>query len=65
MARRQREERWHLFEQRQPFQCGILTRGKTLLVYEPTGEKNWKEKGSGRVISHEHLQDYLRRYRFI
>ena len=65
LSRRRRDERRRLFEQRQPFQCGILTRGKTPLIYEPTGEKEWKDKVSGRVISHEHLQDYLRRYRFI
>lgn len=65
LARRRREERRHLFEQHQPFQCGILTRGKTPLIYEPTGEKEWKDKVSGRVVSHEHLQDYLKRYRFI
>ena len=65
LARRHREERRRLFEQRQSFQCGMLLRTKTPLMYEPVGEKEWKDSVSGSVISHEHLQDYLRRYRFI
>jgi hypothetical protein len=65
IVRRQREERRRLFEQRQSFQCGRLVHSKTPLMYEPVGEKDWKDSLSGRVISHEYLQDYLRRYRFI
>jgi hypothetical protein len=65
MARRQREERRRLFEQRQSFQCGRLVRSKTPLLYEPVGEREWKDSVHGRVISHEYLQKYLRRYRFI
>jgi len=65
LARRHREERRRLFEQRQSFQCGRLLRTKTPLMYEPVGDKEWKDSVSGRVMSHEHLQDYLRRYRFI
>lgn len=65
VVRRLREERRRLFEQRQSFQCGRLLRTKTPLMYEPVGEKEWKDSLSGRVISHEHLQDYLSRYRFI
>lgn len=65
MARRRREERRHLFEQRQAFQCGKLSRSKTPLVYEPVGDREWKDNVSGRVMSQEHLQAYLMRYRFI
>jgi hypothetical protein len=65
MARRQREERRRLFEQRQSFQCGRLVRSKAPLQYEPVGEREWKDSVSGRIISHEYLQDYLKRYRFI
>ena len=64
-ARRQREERRCLFEERQSFQCGTLVRSKTPLVYEPVGEKEWKENLSGKVMSQEQLQAYLMRYRFI
>jgi hypothetical protein len=64
-ARRQREERRRLFEQRQSFQCGMLVRSKTPLMYEPIGEKDWKDNLSGRVMSQEQLQAYLLRYRFI
>lgn len=65
LARRQRDERRRLFEQRQSFQCGRLLRTKTPLVYEPVGDKEWKDNVSGRVISHEYLQGYLIRCRFI
>lgn len=65
LIRRQREERRRLFEQRQPFQCGMLVRTKIPLLYEPVGEKEWKDNLSGRVMSHENLQAYLMRYRFI
>lgn len=64
-ACRQREERRRLFEQRQSFQCGMLVRSKTPLMYEPIGEKDWKDNLSGRVMSQEQLQAYLLRYRFI
>lgn len=65
LARRQREERRRLFEQRQSFQCGMLVRNKTPLMYEPVGEKDWKDNLSGKVMSQEQLQAYLMRYRFI
>lgn len=65
LIRGQRDERRRMFEQRQAFQCGFLTGGKTPLIYEPTGEKEWKDKVNGKVLSHERLQDYLMRYRFI
>ncbi len=64
LVRRQREERRRLFELRQPFQCGWLQVGKTPLVYEPTPDGAWKD-ASGRVISHERLQSYLKLYQFI
>jgi hypothetical protein len=64
-ARKQREERRQLFEQRQAFQLGMLVRSKMPLRYEPVGEKDWKESGSGRVMSQEQLQAYLKRYQFI
>jgi hypothetical protein len=64
-AHRQREERRHLFEGRQSFQCGTLVRSKVPLMYVPVGEKDWKENWSGREMSQEQLQAYLMRYRFI
>jgi hypothetical protein len=65
LARRRREERRRLFESRQPFQCGMLSGRKIPLRYEPSGESEWKENASGRLISHERLQAYLKRYQFI
>ena len=65
MVRRKREERRRLFEQRQSFQCGRLVRSKTPLMYEPVGDKEWKDSMSGKVIPQEQLQAYLIRYRFI
>lgn len=64
-ARRQREERRRLFDERRSFQCGTLVRSKTPLMYEPVGEKEWKDNLSGKVMSQEQLQAYLMRYRFI
>jgi hypothetical protein len=65
LIRKLRAERRRMFEQRQSFQCGFLAGGKMPLIYEPTGEKEWKDKSNGKVLSHERLQDYLIRYRFI
>lgn len=65
LACRLREERRGLFEQRQPFQCGKLARTQIPLMYEPVGEKEWKDNMSGRIMSQEQLQKYLMRYRFI
>lgn len=64
-AHRQREERRRLFEERRSFQCGTLVRSKTPLMYEPVGEKEWKDNLSGKVIPHEQLLAYLTRCRFI
>lgn len=50
LARRRREERRRLFESRQPFQCGMLSGRKTPLGYEPSGESEWQESASGRLI---------------
>ena len=63
--RRIREERRRLFEERRPFQCGVLSRTRTPLVYVPAGDGGWKENHSGRIIPHEKLHDYLKRYQFI
>ena len=65
LTRRRREERRRLFESRQPFQCGMLSGRKIPLGYEPSGESEWQERASGRLISHERLQAYLKRYQFI
>ena len=60
-----RDERRKLFEERRPFQCGVLTRTHTPLIYVPLGESGWKEDHSGRVIPHEKLQAYLKRFSLI
>lgn len=60
-----REERRRLFDERRSFQCGTLVHSKTPLMYEPVGEKDWKDSLSGRVMSQEQLHAYLMRYRFI
>jgi hypothetical protein len=54
-----------VFEARQPFQCGVFSAGKVPLVYEPAPDGGWKDNASGRVISHERLEEYLSRYQFI
>lgn len=65
LVRRQREERRRLFETRLPFQCGLVLPARKPLVYTPLEDGAWQENPSGRVISHERLQQYLVRYRFI
>jgi hypothetical protein len=65
LFRRRREERRRLFETRLPFQCGLVMPAKKPLVYTPLEDGSWQENYSGRVISHERLQQYLVRYRFI
>lgn len=64
-ARRNREDRRRLFDERRSFQCGTLVRSKTPLVYEPVGEKDWKDKVSGNILSQEQLQAYLIRSQLI
>jgi len=63
--RRRQEERRRMFEMREAFQCGLLLPQRKPLVYVPLKDGNWMENPSGRIISHERLQEYLRRYRFI
>ena len=65
LFRRRREERRRLFETREPFQCGVVLPARKPLVYTPLEDGSWREDYSGRVISHERLQQYLVRYRFI
>ena len=65
LVRRRREERRRLFETRLPFQCGLVLPAMKPLVYTPLEDGSWQEKHTGRVISHERLQQYLVRYRFI
>ncbi len=65
MFRRRREERRQLFETRLPFQCGLVLPAKKPLVYIPLEDGSWREDYSGRVISHERLQQYLVKFRFI
>ena len=65
LFRRRREERRRLFETRLPFQCGLVMPARKPLVYFPLEDGSWQENYSGRVISHERLQQYLVRFRFI
>ena len=65
LFRRRREERRRLFESRLPFQCGMVLPAKKPLVYTPLEDGSWRENYSGRVISHERLQKYLVKFRFI
>ena len=65
LFRRRREERRRLFETRLPFQCGLVLPARKPLVYTPMEDGSWREDYSGRVISHERLQQYLVRYGFI
>ena len=65
LYRRRREERRRSFETREPFQCGMLLPKRKPLIYTPLDDGSWKENPTGRVISHERLQEYLRRYYFI
>lgn len=65
LVRRRREGRRRLFETRLPFQCGLILPARKPLVYTPLEDGSWQENPSGRVISHERLQQYLTRYQFI
>ena len=65
LVRRRREELRRLFETRLPFQCGLVLPARKPLVYTPLDDGSWQENHSGRVISHERLQQYLVRYHFI
>lgn len=65
LFRKRKEERRRLFETRLPFQCGLVLPARKPLVYTPLADGSWREDYSGRVISHERLQQYLVRFRFI
>jgi hypothetical protein len=65
LFRRRREERRRLFETRFPFQCGLVLPARKPLVYIPLEDGSWREDYSGRIISHERLQQYLVKFRFI
>jgi len=65
LFRRRRDERRRLFETREQFQCGVVLPKRKPLVYTPLEDGSWKENPSGKIISHERLQEYLKRYRFI
>lgn len=65
LARRRREERRRMFETRLPFQCGLVLPARKPLVYTPLEDGSWQENHSGRVISHDRLQQYLVRFHFI
>ena len=63
--RKAKEERRELFEQRMTFQCGVLAKTSIPVIYVPLREGGWKENHSGRVIPHEKLQAYLKRFSLI
>jgi uncharacterized protein DUF6011 len=65
LFRRRKDERRRLFEAREPFQCGMVLPKRKPLVYTPLEDGTWKENPSGRVISHDRLQKYLKQYQFI
>jgi len=65
LSRRRRKERRQRLERHEPFECGILLPKKVPLVYVPVDGSTWKEDPGGRMISHELLQEYLKRYHFI
>jgi hypothetical protein len=64
-ANRNREERQRLFDERLPFQCGLLLPERKPIIYTPTEDGGWKDSTSGRIIPHDQLQSYLKRYQFI
>ena len=43
-------QRRKLFEQRMPFQFGVLARTHTPLIYVPLKKNRWKESRSGRAL---------------
>lgn len=65
LAKRRREERRRLFDERLPFQCGLLLPERKPIIYTPTEDGGWKNSNSDRVIPHDQLQSYLKRYQFI
>lgn len=65
VLRRIKEERRRLFLDRKPFQCGVLSRTHIPLIYVPARDGDWQENHSGRIIPHEELHKYLKRYQLI
>jgi hypothetical protein len=65
LVKRNKEERRRLFDERLPFQCGLLLPERKPIIYTPTEDGGWKDSTSGHIISHERLQSYLKQYRFI
>jgi len=65
LAKQSREERRRLFDERLPFQCGLLLPERKPVIYTPTKDGGWEDSTSGRVIPHDQLQSYLKRYQFI
>jgi hypothetical protein len=62
---KRRNERPQSFELGKPFQCGLLLPRRKPLIYTPLDDGSWRESPSGRVISHQHLEAYLKQYKFI
>jgi Family of unknown function (DUF6011) len=60
-----REERRRLFEERKPFQCGLMLPERKPIIYTPTVNGDWKNNSSESVIPHDQLQTYLKRYQLI
>jgi hypothetical protein len=65
LTRDSKEERRRLFDEHRPFQCGLSLPERKPIVYIPTEDGGWKISNGGRVIPHEQLQSYLKRYQFI
>lgn len=65
VANSSREERRRLFDERKPFQCGLLLPERKPIIYTPTDDGGWKNNNSEGEISHDQLQSYLKRYQFI
>ena len=49
LAKQNQEERRRLFDERLPFQCGLLLPERKPIVYTPTEDGGWKDSTSGRV----------------
>ncbi len=64
-ARCSREERRRLFEERKPFECGLLLPDRKAVIYTPIAHGDWKNNSNENVIAHDQLQIYLKRYQLI
>lgn len=60
-----REERRRCFEERKPFQCGVLLPERKPIIYTPTVNGDWTNNSSESIIPHDQLQNYLKRYQLI